>query len=680
MVYTIGAELFKPDTRHIRWIFTTRGGGSVNLGSIKLDKGTSVAKPQFSSEADTFFDAQTITLDCATPDAAIYYTFGSEQPTDASTRYTGPFEITATTTIRAIAYVGGEASYPTEKTYTRLYSEVTPESSAVAFSALNIFTLPVSETKIVRLTARNLRADLAVAISGNGFSCNRTTIPQSEAEAGAEVAVTYTPTLTDTYTGMLTFTAGGLDEPVVVALSGSTYVSEKQVATDEQFEILDGTSANTSVSAELAKIGWKAQNIFGHAGHKMRIGSSSNFGSLTSPDYDLSDPDYDYSVSFVAALYGSDKKPITVTLNGDAERTETLTLTATPEIYTYAIPHSKTASITLAGTEGDNRFHVNAVTIHKTPKKLELVIAGETTHQDINARLALESLTNITLTDAQITGEGSLNAPANPNCLIFSNRPMGFACNEVINGNCEHLKLTDHKPFGTSEAFTAAKATYIRNAYQDGYWESIMLPYNVAADQMPEGYVFDEFTGISDNAVTFTQVTELKAHTPYLMKYTGATPSDTPAACTFETSGVTIGQDIAQAQFTGVYNRTATAGKYILGIKDNRSIFGKGGADSYVNPFRAYLNLVVDENAPALRIIHKPGDATALPGIAQQEWSVCNGDAGELIIRTPEAMTGCLVAADGRIIRMLQLEAGEYIIGGLTPGVYIFNKKRVFIK
>ena len=63
------------------------------------------ARPSFEiASGTTFYPTTNVTLSCATDGATIYYTTDGSRPTDASTLYTGPIAISATTTIRARAY------------------------------------------------------------------------------------------------------------------------------------------------------------------------------------------------------------------------------------------------------------------------------------------------------------------------------------------------------------------------------------------------------------------------------------------------------------------------------------------------------------------------------------------------------------------------------------------------
>ena len=66
-----------------------------------------VATPAFSPAAGTYPGAQTVTITSATAGAAIYYTTNGTAPTTASTAYTGPFLLSASATVKAIAVKTG---------------------------------------------------------------------------------------------------------------------------------------------------------------------------------------------------------------------------------------------------------------------------------------------------------------------------------------------------------------------------------------------------------------------------------------------------------------------------------------------------------------------------------------------------------------------------------------------
>ena len=65
------------------------------------------ASPTFSPLPGTFTSAPTLTLASATPGASIFFTTNGTTPTTSSTKYTAPFKVAATETIKAIATASG---------------------------------------------------------------------------------------------------------------------------------------------------------------------------------------------------------------------------------------------------------------------------------------------------------------------------------------------------------------------------------------------------------------------------------------------------------------------------------------------------------------------------------------------------------------------------------------------
>jgi hypothetical protein len=68
--------------------------------------------PLIAPAAETFCGSLPITLTDSNAGAAIYYTLDGSTPTPASILYTGPFSITATTTVNAIAVASGDTASP----------------------------------------------------------------------------------------------------------------------------------------------------------------------------------------------------------------------------------------------------------------------------------------------------------------------------------------------------------------------------------------------------------------------------------------------------------------------------------------------------------------------------------------------------------------------------------------
>jgi polygalacturonase len=112
--------------------------------AIAFSTGTSLpqaAAPTFSPAPATYDSPQTITLSDSTPGAAIYYTTNGTAPTTSSARYTSPLQVSATTTVEAMAAASGYAnSGVTSATYTI----TAPSGAAVDVSlaaAANVYAI-----------------------------------------------------------------------------------------------------------------------------------------------------------------------------------------------------------------------------------------------------------------------------------------------------------------------------------------------------------------------------------------------------------------------------------------------------------------------------------------------------------------------------------------------------------
>ena len=92
----------------------TAANGCDSVRVLHLTLQQKVATPTFTPAAGSYTEPQTVTINCATQGATIYYTTDGTEPTANSTQYTDGFTLNANTTVKAIAVKDGEQWLPSE--------------------------------------------------------------------------------------------------------------------------------------------------------------------------------------------------------------------------------------------------------------------------------------------------------------------------------------------------------------------------------------------------------------------------------------------------------------------------------------------------------------------------------------------------------------------------------------
>ena len=194
----------------------------------------------------------------------------------------------------------------------------------------------------------------------------------------------------------------------------------------------------------------------------------------------------------------------------------------------------------------------------------------------------------------------------------------------AFNGSTTHravLEIDDDTdlPFsGTQYGITAdgIACSYTRNAYLDGGYETIVLPFDADITSIKAaGFVFEKFEGFGDNTIKFVELEEnehLQAGVTYLFRYSGA-PSNARQEIKFVAAMDRVDDTIIATQgWTGTFKRmngNELAGKFILNASGDKMV--KAGTGAALMPYHGCLELPAGVNASALSVVHR-GNTTGI--------------------------------------------------------------------
>jgi hypothetical protein len=197
---------------------------TVTSATYNLPAGTpKAAAPIFSPLGATYGSPQSITISDATSGAVIYYTTNGSTPTTSSTRYSGPFTISTSTTVKAIAAASGYSnSQVTTAAYAIQIGSVTVSPTSLTFasttvgttSAAQAVTLQNGTSSAVSVSSITASGDFVVTSNGCGTSV--------AAGASCSIFVAFKPTTSGTRTGTLTISDSGGTQTVSLTGSGAT--------------------------------------------------------------------------------------------------------------------------------------------------------------------------------------------------------------------------------------------------------------------------------------------------------------------------------------------------------------------------------------------------------------------------------------------------------------------------
>lgn len=223
----------------------------------------------------------------------------------------------------------------------------------------------------------------------------------------------------------------------------------------------------------------------------------------------------------------------------------------------------------------------------------------------------------------------------NPNTIVYADAAYDHA-NVVVNGTATNLLLTDANAFNAPYDFTAESVKLTRSL-QNGI-NSFVLPFEVSANELGANKIATYKNCVLGNVANFETAESVVANTPFL-----TTEAKEASELTFTNKSIVATPENLGTDFVGVYTRTKAQGKYGIDEKGN---LHKGGADAYVNPFHACLNV------EGVASVAFDGSVTAINNIAADK--VANTAVYDL--------------------------SGRRVNGKLQKGLYIMNGKKVVVK
>ena len=132
-------QVFKIDNPAANKAYTIKitNENNLQISHIKIYFGeaAAVAKPYINGDAE-FIESTEVTIS-AEEGLKVYYTLDGTDPTNESTEYTAPFKLTATTTVKAVAYDGETASEVSSKTFKAITLLTCKEAAELALSVAN---------------------------------------------------------------------------------------------------------------------------------------------------------------------------------------------------------------------------------------------------------------------------------------------------------------------------------------------------------------------------------------------------------------------------------------------------------------------------------------------------------------------------------------------------------------
>lgn len=195
--------------------------------------------------------------------------------------------------------------------------------------------------------------------------------------------------------------------------------------------------------------------------------------------------------------------------------------------------------------------------------------------------------------------------------------------------------------YSSTSLSSVSNVDVVMNREMKAGWNSICLPFATTASAL--GCTAYEFASATTNSVTFSEVTDLAAGTPYLVKFDAATsnPTFTNVTISATSPGSVVKNGVT---FQGTYAHIDGENKF--GVLTDGSIM-KGASGAYFDGYRAYFTGLSAE----ARVLLLDEETTGINNVT--------------------------VKAENNDVYTL---AGAKVIGQPQRGIYIKNGKKFIVK
>lgn len=234
----------------------------------------------------------------------------------------------------------------------------------------------------------------------------------------------------------------------------------------------------------------------------------------------------------------------------------------------------------------------------------------------------------------------------------------------------KQFTMTDKEDLSVAEDFASVQTSYDRE-FAEGAWTTVMVPFNYT---LPEGVVAEElnfiaFNGPDNNWISFKEVTELKANTPYILQNNSATTqlfADLGIKTIYSTTSINS-VEAEGAVMKGTY-KSISAAELVAQEGGDIIFINQNGEGKYIDDAQP-----ADITFPAGRAyIVVDGSTFDIANNVAPRFTIFHGDDNINSIEETVAEE-----AQEEVIYDL---AGRRIVKPTKAGIYIVNGKKMVIK